>query len=207
MSEAAGAAERSERSERSEAAGAAEVTGSGGPPRLVLIGAPGAGKTTVGRIVAGRLGVGFRDTDADVAAAAGKPVSAIFVDDGEAVFRALEATAVAEALRAHGGVLALGGGAVLTQATQEALRGHRVIFLDVVLSTAARRVGLNRDRPLLLNNPRATLKALLDARRPIYRAMATKVVAADGRVNEVVARVLEVLADGDARSERSEAGA
>jgi shikimate kinase len=164
-------------------------------PWVVLIGAPGAGKTTTGRALATRVGVGFRDTDADVAVAAGKPVAQIFVDDGEAAFRALEAIAVAEALRTHQGVLALGGGAVLSPATQEALRGHRVVFLDVDLATAARRVGLNRDRPLLLNNTRATLKSLLDARRPVYRAAASNVVAADGRINEVVAKVLEALGE------------
>jgi shikimate kinase len=161
---------------------------------VVLIGPPGAGKTTVGRSVAGRLGVDFRDTDADVAAIAGKPVSQIFIDDGESAFRAMEVAAVAEALQTHDGVLALGGGAVLAPATRAALRGHVVVYLDVTLATAARRVGFNRDRPLLLHNPRATLKALLDERRPIYRSVATTVVAADGRVNEVVAKVLAAVA-------------
>ncbi len=164
-------------------------------PRVVLIGAPGAGKTTIGRSVAHRLGVEFRDTDADVAATAGKPVAQIFVDDGEPAFRAMEVAAVAEALRSHDGVLALGGGAVLAPATQETLRGHRVVYLEVSLATAARRVGFNRDRPLLLQNPRATLRALLDERRPVYQSVATAVIPADGRVNEVVARVLAALDD------------
>jgi shikimate kinase len=164
-------------------------------PRVVLVGAPGAGKTTIGRSVAHRLGVNFRDTDADIAAAAGKPVSQIFVDDGEPAFRAMEVAAVAEALRTHDGVLALGGGAVLAPATQEALRGHRVVYLEVTLATAARRVGFNRDRPLLLHNPRATLRALLDDRRPVYQSVATVVVPADGRVSEVVGRLLAVLDD------------
>lgn len=167
-------------------------------PRVVLIGAPGAGKTTVGRSLAHRLGVGFRDTDSDIATKAGKPVSQIFVDDGEPAFRELEVAAVADALRDHDGVLALGGGAVLTPATQEALRGHRVVYLEVTLSTAARRVGLNRDRPLLLHNPRATLKALLDDRRPVYRSVAKVVISADGRVSDVVTEVLAALGEGGA---------
>jgi len=170
-----------------------ERSGSQVRPRVVLIGAPGAGKTTIGRSVAARLGVGFRDTDTDVAAAAGKPIAQIFVDDGEPAFRALEVQAVTAALRSHPGVLALGGGAVLAPTIRDALRGHRVIFLDVSLATAARRVGLNRDRPLLLGNPRATLKRLLDERRPIYSSLATAVVRAEGRVPEVVARVLAAM--------------
>jgi shikimate kinase len=162
-------------------------------PRAVLVGAPGAGKSTIGKQIALKLGCAFRDTDADIAAAAGKPVSAIFVDDGEPAFRAMEVEAVAKALAEFDGVLALGGGAVMSPETRRALAGHEVIFLDVGLSMAARRVGLNRDRPLLIEAPRNTLKKLLDARRPLYTEVATHTIAADGRVSEVVGQVLAAL--------------
>jgi shikimate kinase len=166
-------------------------------PRAVLVGAPGAGKSTVGRQVAAKLGCAFRDTDADIAAAAGKSVSEIFVEDGEPAFRAMEAEAVAKALAEFDGVLALGGGAVLAAETRRALAGHEVVFLDVGLSMAARRVGLNRDRPLLIEAPRATLKKLLDARRPLYTEVATHTVSADGRIGEVVGQVLAALSTGE----------
>jgi shikimate kinase len=161
-------------------------------PVVVLVGMPGAGKSTVGRLAAQRLGVAFRDTDADVVRAAGKPIAEVFVDDGEAAFRALERAAVTAALREHDGVLSLGGGAVLADETRALLRGHRVVLLDVDLSTATSRVGLNRDRPVLALNPRATLKVLLEQRLPLYREVATDVVATSGRpvravVDEVVA--------------------
>lgn len=150
-------------------------------PRLVLVGPPGAGKSTVGQLVADKLGVGLRDTDADVERTAGKPITDIFVEDGEAAFRALERAAVAAALAEHAGVLALGGGAVMNAGTREALRGQRVVFLDVGLADAAARVGFNRDRPLLLGNPRAQLKRLLDERRPLYEEVATVTVDTTGR--------------------------
>nr|MCU0266047.1 AAA family ATPase [Actinomycetes bacterium] len=124
-------------------------------PVVVVVGPPGAGKTTVGRLVAERLGVAFRDTDTDVEAAAGASVADVFVTEGEAGFRALERTAVAAALADHDGVLALGGGAVLDPGTRDRLVGRTVVFLDVGVADAARRVGFNRDRPLLLGNPRA----------------------------------------------------
>lgn len=161
-------------------------------PRVVLVGAPGAGKTTVGGLVADLLGVGFRDTDSVVEAAAGKPVAEIFIDDGEAAFRELERAAVADGLAAYDGVLALGGGAVVDAATRALLRGHRVVFLEVGLADASRRVGLNRDRPLLLGNPRSQLHRLMEARRPLYQEVATMMVATDGRTPDEVA--LDVVA-------------
>ena len=160
-------------------------------PQLVIVGPPGAGKTTVGRLLADTLGGTLRDTDADVEEVAGKPISDIFIDDGEAAFRALERDAVARALAEHGGVLALGGGAVIDPQTRERLREHHVVFLDVGLADAASRVGLNRDRPLLIGNPRAQLKRLLDERRPLYVEVATITVNTAGRTpDEVAAEVL-----------------
>ena len=160
-------------------------------PRVVLVGPPGAGKSTVGRAVAEALGVEFRDTDPDVEANPGKPISDIFLDDGEAVFRDLERTAVAVALTAHEGVLALGGGAVGAEQVRQTLRSHWVVFLDVGLADAVSRTGMNRDRPLLLDSPRAQLKRLLDERRPLYEQVATVTVSTSGRpINEVVDEVL-----------------
>jgi shikimate kinase len=156
-------------------------------PVAVLVGPPGAGKSTVGTLLAERLGVHFTDTDDVVVARAGKPVADIFVDDGEAAFRALESAVVATALDAPDGVVALGGGAVLDPATRTRLAGHRVVFLDVGLADATARVGLNRDRPLLLGNPRARLKLLMDARRPLYEEIASLTVPTGGRTPEEVA--------------------
>jgi shikimate kinase len=164
-------------------------------PVVVLVGPPAAGKTTVGRLVAQRLGVGFTDTDELVVARAGKPVADIFVDSGEEAFRELEAAAVAEALVGTGGVLALGGGAVLSAATRRLLAGHPVVFLATGVPAAAARVGLNRDRPLLLGNPRRQLRALLDARLPLYREVAAATVETDERTpGEAADAVLAALA-------------
>lgn len=164
-------------------------------PVVVLVGAPGAGKTSVGRLLAGRLGVPFRDTDADVERTAGATVADVFVEQGEAAFRALERTAVAAALGEHDGVLALGGGAVLDASTREQLRGHTVVFLDVGLAAAAKRVGLARDRPLLLGNPRAVLHRLLEARRPLYEEVATLTLRTDdGTPDDLADAVVEALA-------------
>jgi shikimate kinase len=168
-------------------------------PLLVLVGPPASGKTTVGGAVAGVLGAVFRDTDADVEAAAGATVQDLFVDLGEAHFRALEEQAVARALAAHDGVLALGGGAVLSAATRALLVDHgraggTVVHLDVDVHDAAKRAGLSRDRPLLAVNPRAMLRTMLEQRAPLYAEVATATVPTSGRTPEdVVADVLTVL--------------
>ncbi len=164
-------------------------------PLVVLTGPPGSGKTTVGRLLAQGSGTRFRDTDHDVEITAGKPISDIFVDDGEPAFRALEREAVAAALREHDGVLALGGGAVLDPATQELLaayaaNGGTVVFLDVTLAHAAPRVGFNQSRPLLLGNPRAQWAALMEARRPVYERVATLHVLTDDLTPEAVASTI-----------------
>jgi shikimate kinase len=163
---------------------------------VVLVGPMGAGKTTVGRLVAESLGVGFLDTDEVVEREDGRSVSEIFVDEGEAHFRELERKAVADALGTHDGVLALGGGAVMDPTTRERLAGHRVVFLRVGLSDAARRVGLGVSRPLLLGNVRGRMKQLLDERAPVYEAVAAHVVDTDGlSAVEVAERVLALVED------------
>lgn len=165
-------------------------------PRAVLIGPPGAGKTVVGEALANRWEVPLCDTDAAVEATAQKPIAELFFDDGEAAFRALERDAVAEALAQCAGIVSLGGGAVLAPSTRNALAGHRVVFLDVGLAAAAARVGLGSSRPLLLGNVRGQLKALLDARRPLYQEVATVTVVTDDLGVEEVADEVERLLDG-----------
>jgi shikimate kinase len=157
----------------------------------VLVGPPGSGKTTVGRVLARRLGVTFTDIDALIVERAGKPIADMFTEDGEDAFRALEREVVAEALAATEGVLALGGGSVLAAATRERLRGHRVVLLWVGLADGLRRTGMSTARPLLAGvNPRATFKALLDARAPLYREVATVEVDTSRRSANQVARAV-----------------
>jgi shikimate kinase len=149
------------------------------PPVVVLIGPPGAGKSAVGPLLAARLGVEFRDTDADVGAAAGKPVGDIFVEDGEQAFRELERQAAATALREHRGVLGLGSGAVLDPGIQQSLQGLPVIYLAADFSTVARRTGLDRPRVVIPGNPRGRLRAMLEERRPLYERLAAVTVETD----------------------------
>jgi len=168
---------------------------------VVLIGAPGAGKTTVGAALAKRLGVAFADTDAIVEAAAGKPVGDIFITDGEAEFRRLERAAVADALAPAGAVrvIGLGGGAVMDTETQGRLVGHRVVYLATGFGELVKRVGLDRARPLLVGtSPRAQLKALLDQRLPVYDRLAWRTVKTDGRDPDDIAAEIAAVVEEDA---------
>lgn len=166
-----------------------------GRPSVVVVGPPGSGKSTIGKLLARRLELGFADTDAIIVERIGRPIADMFTTDGEDAFRALECEVVAEALRAGHGVLALGGGAVLAPQTRELLRGHRVLALDVNLSDGMRRTGMSTARPLLAGvNPRATFRALLEARAALYREVATVQVDTSRRSpNQVVAAALAAL--------------
>ncbi|MBA3528376.1 MAG: shikimate kinase [Propionibacteriaceae bacterium] len=148
--------------------------------QIVLVGAPGSGKSTVGALLAARLGLPFADVDEVIESQVGKPIAEIFADDGEAVFRAFEESTTA-ALLARPGVLSLGGGAVLSATTRAALKGRRVVWLQVGAPNAAKRVGLTEARPLLLGNVRGTLIRLLAERTPLYEAVATESVSTDDR--------------------------
>lgn len=159
-----------------------------GVPAVVLVGPMGVGKSTVGRLLAERLGVGYRDTDEDIVAAEGRSIAEIFVDEGEAAFRALEKSAVRAALTEHRGVVALGGGAVLDADTRALLAGQRVLYLSMEVEEAVKRTGLNVARPLLAVNPRKQWRELMEARRHLYEEVATAVVATDGRTPEEVAQ-------------------
>lgn len=163
-------------------------------PVIVLVGPMGVGKSTVGQLLAERLGAGYRDTDEDIVAAQGRSIAEIFVDEGEQAFRALEKRAVHTALAGHDGVLALGGGAILDADTRALLAGHRVVYLSMDVEEAVRRTGLNAARPLLAVNPRKQWRELMEARRHLYEEAATAAVPTDGRTpEEVTQAVLDAL--------------
>jgi shikimate kinase len=160
----------------------------------VLVGVPGAGKTTVGVALADRLGVGFRDTDADIVASSGREIADIFVESGEPAFRELEAAAVATAVGEHRGVLALGGGAVLDPRTRALLSDQPVVWLRVDVPAAAHRAGLSAPRPVLFGNLRGQLKALMEQRAPLYAEVARVVIDTDQLEPEAaVAAIIDQL--------------
>ena len=160
-------------------------------PRVILIGPMGSGKTTIGSLLAQKLGLSFRDTDHLIEEQEEKTVSQIFLDQGEDAFRAIEKRVLREELLTDGTVLSLGGGAPISIDAQSALRAiaSHIIFLDISLSTVAPRIGFNRDRPLLLNNPRGQWQTLMEARRPIYEAIADATINVDDKSEEEIVTI------------------
>jgi shikimate kinase len=151
----------------------------------------GSGKTTIGSLLAEKLGLAFRDTDHLIEEQEEKPVSQIFLDQGEDVFRAIEKKVLRDELLTDGTVLSLGGGAPISIDAQSALRAisSYIIFLDISLSTVVPRIGFNRDRPLLLNNPRGQWQTLMEARRPIYEALADVTINVDDKSEEEIVTI------------------
>ena len=165
-------------------------------PQVILIGPPGSGKSTVGKALAKALAVNFIDSDAVVESTAGKKISEIFIDQGEVAFRDFEFDALTSSLTDSSSVLSLGGGAPISTRAQEALvaAGIPIVFLDVSLAVAAPRVGFNRDRPLLLGNPRAQWQSLYAVRRPIYEKLATITIKVDAmKVAHIVRTITEAI--------------
>ena len=156
-------------------------------PVAILIGPPGAGKSTVGPLLAALLGAEFLDTDSVIEEAAGKPVGDIFISDGEAAFRELERAAVARTVPHHPGILALGGGAVMDPGARRLLAGQRVVYLETGFAAAAHRTGLDAPRPLLIGNPRARMRELLAERLPVYEGLAWVTVSTDDRAPQEIA--------------------
>lgn len=164
---------------------------------LAIVGMPASGKSTVGRLVAQRLGWRYVDTDEQIEQSTGKLIREIFADDGEDAFRELEAQAVADAL-AGGGVVSLGGGAVVTASVRDALREHTVVWLETSVTSATRRAGMTALRPLLLGDVRERMQALLDERIPLYTSVATHTVTTDRRTAAEVADEIVALATVEA---------
>jgi shikimate kinase len=160
--------------------------------KIVLIGPPGAGKTSIGKALSKELGLAFIDSDAEIERISGKTISEIFVDQGEAVFRKTEVETVTRILAEFEGVVALGGGAPINPEIQKVLLNseYPVIFIDVSISQAANRIGFNKDRPLLMINPRQQWLHLMSERRPIYEKLATIAVSSDNSKPSEVAKTI-----------------
>jgi len=172
------------------------VTG-GDRPVAVIVGPPGSGKTVTGRALADLLGVPFHDTDEAIVRSVGRSIADLFVEDGEAAFRELERVEVTRALAEERGVVALGGGAPVQPGAAELLEGHTVVFLDVGIADASKRIGFDQSRPLLAVNPRASWVAMMNVRRALYEAVATLRANTAGRTPEdVAAEVASALAVG-----------
>ena len=158
--------------------------------KIVLIGPPGAGKSSIGKSLAKELNLNFIDSDSEIEKISHKKISEIFIEDGEPAFRLLEVDVVRRVLADFDGVISLGGGAPINPEIQEVLgrANYPVIFIDVSIAQAAIRIGFNKDRPLLLVNPRQQWISLMNDRRPIYEKLATQTISSDNQKPHEVAK-------------------
>lgn len=160
--------------------------------KVVLIGPPGAGKSSIGKALAKEMLVDFIDSDSEIEKLAKRKISEIFIDEGEPEFRKIETGIVKQLLSDFSGVIALGGGAPINLEIQILLKqaSYPVVFIDVSISQAANRIGFNKDRPLLLINPRQQWINLMSVRRPIYEQLATQTVSSDNQKPHEVAKII-----------------
>jgi shikimate kinase len=158
--------------------------------KIVLIGPPGAGKSSIGKSLAKELNLNFIDSDSEIEKISHKKISEIFIEDGEPAFRLLEVDVVRRVLADFDGVISLGGGAPINPEIQEVLQdaNYPVVFIDVSIAQAATRIGFNKDRPLLLVNPRQQWISLMNDRRPIYEKLASQTISSDNQKPHEVAK-------------------
>jgi shikimate kinase len=158
--------------------------------KIVLIGPPGAGKSSIGKALAKELNLSFIDSDSEIEKISHKKISEIFIEDGEPAFRLLEVDVVRKVLADFDGVISLGGGAPINKEIQEVLQdaNYPVVFIDVSIAQAATRIGFNKDRPLLLVNPRQQWISLMNDRRPIYEKLASQTISSDNQKPHEVAK-------------------
>ena len=158
--------------------------------KIVLIGPPGAGKSSIGKALAKELNLNFIDSDSEIEKISHKKISEIFIEDGEPAFRLLEVDVVRKVLSDFEGVISLGGGAPINAEIQEVLQdaNYPVVFIDVSIAQAATRIGFNKDRPLLLVNPRQQWISLMNDRRPIYEKLASQTISSDNQKPHEVAK-------------------
>ncbi len=158
--------------------------------KIVLIGPPGAGKSSIGKALAKELNLDFIDSDSEIEKISHKKISEIFIEDGEPAFRLLEVDVVKKVLADFNGVISLGGGAPISKEIEEVLGNadYPVVFIDVSIAQAATRIGFNKDRPLLLVNPRQQWISLMNDRRPIYEKLASQTISSDNQKPHEVAK-------------------
>lgn len=158
--------------------------------KIVLIGPPGAGKSSIGKALAKELKLNFIDSDSEIEKISHKKISEIFIEDGEPAFRLLEVDVVRKVLSDFEGVISLGGGAPINKEIQDLIvdANYPVVFIDVSIAQAATRIGFNKDRPLLLVNPRQQWISLMNERRPIYEKLASQTISSDNQKPHEVAK-------------------